>query len=167
MHEYFLWPVAVYGWFLNTRTESISKMYGMWFFALSTNIKVTARKNCNEVIKIFFFPQALKISTVCHGAKWHGSWTSVPTIVFKKCSWILTDLWVIVSSWLETISLCMPWDMGGPQAPSVYLCWTSLVHQVQCARAEPWELGHSAACLSFSPSSSSAAQTFFLKKCIN
>lgn len=122
------------------------------------------RENCNEAIKILFFFQALKISAICHGAKWHGSWTSVPTIVFKKCSWILTDLRVIVSSWLKTIGLCLPWDTGVPQPPSVYLCWASLVPQVEHARAEPRE--HTAACLSFSPSCSSAAQTLYLNKCI-
>lgn len=137
MLEYFLWSVAIYGWFLHTRSERISKMYGMWFFALSTIIRVTARKNRNEVIKYSFFPQALKIRTVCHGAKWHGNWTSVPTIVFKKCSWILTDLWVIVSSWLKTIGLCMPWDMGGPQPPSVYLLDKSCVSDTICQGRAP------------------------------
>lgn len=166
MHEYFLWPVAIYGWFLNTRTERISKMYGMWFFALSANIRVTAQRELQWGHKNTLFFQALKISTICHGAKWHGSWTSVPTIVFKKCSWILTDLRVIVSSWLKTIGLCMPWDTGVPQLPSVCLCWASLVHQVEHARAEPWEQGHTTACLSFSPSCSSAAQTLYLNKCI-
>lgn len=90
---------------LNRSTEMTCRMYSVWYFAFSTNIRVTTVKNCNEVIKIFCFFQALKISAICHGAKWLDNWTSVPRIVFRKCSWILKDLWVIAHNWMETIDL--------------------------------------------------------------